>query len=171
MFSPTSFCSTNDDDCVRSLQVFHHTQHQFELCPLFDICSSFQITEEECLTLTLTRTETTLTRTVNARNRPQRHQQPRVPSSMRSLRKPLKRFEIKWRMAMRHQNIRKSCVSSCPNPHLPELTTISRTEDKTKIYSLYKQATSGDVQGTQPWAFEFEVSLSRSWQVYFPYRC
>jgi len=30
------------------------------------------------------------------------------------------------------------------------------TEDKTKVYALYKQATQGDVTGSQPWAFEFE---------------
>jgi hypothetical protein len=33
------------------------------------------------------------------------------------------------------------------------------TENKTRIYSLFKQATQGDVQGSQPWMFEFEVSV------------
>lgn len=31
------------------------------------------------------------------------------------------------------------------------------TEDKTRIYSLYKQATNGDVTGDQPWAVQFEA--------------
>ncbi|GBG30447.1 Acyl-CoA-binding protein [Hondaea fermentalgiana] len=30
-------------------------------------------------------------------------------------------------------------------------------EDKLKVYALYKQATVGDVQGSQPWAVNFEA--------------
>ena len=39
------------------------------------------------------------------------------------------------------------------------LVSMNSTEDKTRIYALYKQATLGDVQGSQPWVFELEVSL------------
>lgn len=31
------------------------------------------------------------------------------------------------------------------------------TEDKLKVYSLYKQATVGDVTGSQPWAVKIEA--------------
>jgi acyl-CoA-binding protein len=31
------------------------------------------------------------------------------------------------------------------------------TEEKLKFYSLYKQATEGDVKGAQPWAVQFEA--------------
>lgn len=33
----------------------------------------------------------------------------------------------------------------------------SSTEEKLKFYSYFKQATEGDVQGTQPWAVQLEA--------------
>ncbi len=33
----------------------------------------------------------------------------------------------------------------------------STNEEKLKLYSLYKQATAGDVQGSQPWAVQVEA--------------
>jgi diazepam-binding inhibitor (GABA receptor modulator, acyl-CoA-binding protein) len=33
----------------------------------------------------------------------------------------------------------------------------SSNEEKLKFYALYKQATEGDVKGSQPWAVQFEA--------------
>ena len=42
--------------------------------------------------------------------------------------------------------------------HGPPSTTTT-TETRLKFYSLYKQATEGDVQGTQPWAVQVRAGL------------
>lgn len=39
----------------------------------------------------------------------------------------------------------------------PGKAELFSTEDKTRIYALFKQASNGDVVGDQPWAVQFEA--------------
>ena len=47
-------------------------------------------------------------------------------------------------------------------PPIPDAST----DKKLKFYSLYKQATEGDVKGAQPWAVQLEARAK--WDAWYP---